>query len=199
MDEKRRRIVFVAGAIFVALIFLSSYAAFNNNNVVSSSTTTATAQPTFYTTGNTNAIITNYSSLVNIALLNNSNAVNNKVINIISQLQANGIIQNYVFSNNSYQVVLSGLSAYNLQQLLYNKTGSSNYTSVGATTYVTLPNQVTLNYTTQSITINLANRNYSVYMKRVKKIGAIINVSVSALLTRDGNIYKNQFKISYSG
>jgi len=199
MEQKNKRMIFLLGTLFVAFIFLSSYAAFNNNNNVSVSTTsTVQLQQSFYSTGYSNAIVANYSGTAYIAVADGTNTIKNKVANLLSQLQANGTVQNYAYSNGTYQAVLSGISAYSLQQILTNKT-QSNSIAVGATSILALPPNVTMYYSGQPINVVLQGRNYSVYLSKVKKIGTVLNVSVSGLLTRNGQIYNNQFKVSYSG
>lgn len=202
MDQKKKQIIFLLGSIFVAVIFLSSYAAFSSNGGSSTVTSTLKSQVTVPTFGNSNAVIVNYSTTnANVTIYNHFNSSKTNITKIFSQLQANGSIQSYSStSNNVYQIVLSTLSPYQLQQIIYNKTGLSNSSiNVSSVTYVKLPSNVTL-YTSTNIPVVVfpPKTNYSVYLKNVKKIGARINVSISALLTRNGSIYNNMFRVSYS-
>lgn len=202
MDRKLRNIVLLLGAIFVAGIFLSSYASFNDNNLGNSSTTTTIKSvQTVYAAGNANAIITNYSDIAYVSLNNNSNATSNTVTSLLSTLEADGSVQNYIYTNSSFEVVLANLSAYGLQQMVFNQT-RSNTINVGATTDIMLPTNVTLYYTgatsSTPITIPLTKRNYTVYMKNIKSIGTKIPVGISALLARNGTVYNNQIKVTYS-
>ena len=73
MEAKKKRLIFLFGSILVAIIFLSSYAAFSNNGSPTSVTTTAKAQSTVFVTGDTNGLITNYSDVALVSILNNSN------------------------------------------------------------------------------------------------------------------------------
>lgn len=197
MDTKTKKLIFFIGSLFVAIIFLSSYAAFGNNGNSSTTTSTIKQQQTFFSTGTSTATVINYSDVVNITL---RSGVNKSAINmsgLLSQLQANGTIQNYIYSNGNYQVILYGVSAYNLQQLLYKDPVLNGNVDVGAATYVTLPKTVMLYYGGQQpINVYLNNRNYSVYLNNVQQKGSVINVSISALLTANGSIYNNQFRIS---
>ena len=122
-----------AGEDFVAGIFLSSYASFNDNNLGNSSTTTTIKSvQTVYAAGNANAIITNYSDIAYVSLNNNnSNATSNTVTSLLSTLEADGSVQNYIYTNSSFEVVLANLSAYGLQQMVFNQT-RSNTINVGA-------------------------------------------------------------------
>lgn len=199
MDTKTKRLIFFIGSIFVAIIFLSSYAAFGNNASGTSSTSTVKPQQTFFSTGTSTAIVVNYSDIANITLRNGSNASNVNMTDILSRLQANGTIQNYIYSNGNYQVILYGISAYGLRQLLYGNPKLNGTVDIGATTYVTLPKTITLYYGGQQpINVYLNGRNYSVYMNNVEPEGSVINVSISALLTANGSIYNNQLRVSLS-
>lgn len=199
MDAKKKKLIFLVGAIFVAIVFLSSYAAFSNNNSGSTSTSTVKSQQTYFFTGSSNAIITNYSDIAYVTLPNSTNSSNYNLTGILSKLEANGSVENFAYTNSSYEVVLSTISAYDLQKVLYNDTGTNNTINVGSTTYVELPPKVVLSYTnsTQTIPVYLTNRNYSIYMKNVEKLGSSVNVSISTLLESNGSIYNNQFRVTY--
>lgn len=201
MDTKKKQLIFLVGSIFVAVIFLTSYAAFSNNNSGTTSTSTIKSSQTFFAVGNANAVIFNYSDIAVVALSNSSNSIRDNVNTTMSQLESNGSLQDYIYSgsNNTYQVVLSTISAYGLQQLLYSNATITNSVSVGSTASILLPSTVTLHYTNVPITISPPNRNDTVYLKNVKRIGTVINVSISALLGRNGSVYNNQFRVSYSG
>jgi hypothetical protein len=196
MDANKKKIIFLLGSIFVAIIFLSSYAAFSNNGSGSSSSSTIKTQASYFSTGTSNAIISNYSSIAYVTVSNGSNSSNENITRILSQLEANGSVQNYIYDNNSYQVVLVSISAYELQQLLNRNASSNSIINVGATTYVMLPSTVIMYYTNQPITVHLKSRNYSVYLTNVKPIGSVLNVSVSGLLARNGSIYNGQFRVN---
>lgn len=199
MDAKKKRLAFLFGGILVAIIFLSSYAAFSNNGSPTTATTTAKAAGTVFVTGYTNAIITNYSDVAYVSFSNSSNSVKNTVTNSLSMLQANGTVVDSIVTNNTYQVVLSGISPYTLQQFLYQKTNSTNSISVGSTADVQLPQTIAFTYTNVPIDLHLTNRNYTVYLSQVQSIGSTINVSISTLLyTNNESIYDNQFRVSYN-
>lgn len=198
MDAKKKKIIFVLGAIFVAVIFLSSYAAFSNNGTAATTTSTIKSESTFYAFGSSTAIVTNYSDIANVTLINSTNSSKGQVSNAISELEANGTVQNYIYTDNSYQVVLSSISPYQLQQFIYNKTNMTNTISVGSTAFVMLPGNVTLYYTNQPIRVSLANRNYSLYISKAVAINTTVNVSISGLLARNGSIYDGQFRVAYA-
>lgn len=202
MDQKKKNLILFIGAIFIALIFLSSYAAFSNNNT-SNASTSSTVKPaeTHYATGNTNAVITNYSDIVNVTLSNNSNATTTALQNILSKLESNGSISNYIYANNNYEVVLLGMDASTLKQSISNQANSTipnNTIHIGSTATVMLPAGLVLYYSGSPENVYLTSRNYSVYLNNIKSIGTSINVSVSALLERNGSIYNNEVRIAYN-
>jgi len=196
MDKKKKQLILFVGAIFVAVIFLSSYLSFSNNNSSSTTSTIAKNQTTFYATGTANGIIVNYSYVALVYPKNSSNATGAALTNELSNLEANGTVQDYIYQNGSYQVILSSLSAYDLQRILQNTSGLGN-TTVGSSAKVELPASLTLHYTTYPINVQLSTRNYSVYIRDVKSPGTTITLQISALLTQNGAVYQNQLRISY--
>jgi hypothetical protein len=201
MDTKTKKLVFLIGAILIAVIFITSYAAFSSNNTASTTTTTVKSVESFFATGSSNAIITNYSDIAYVVISNSTNFTkeNTTITTELNSLESNGSIDNYINTNNSYQVVLSSVSAYDVQQLLYKDLGTQNTIKVGSTAYITLPPTITLFYNNQPITTRIPSQNYSIYMQNIKAINSTINVSISTLVTANGSIYNNQFRVSYSG
>jgi hypothetical protein len=202
MEQKTKRLIFFIGAIFVGIIFLTSYAAFGHNNTTSndssSSSTILKSVQTVFATGKTNGTITNYSAVAYVTPLGLSNSSKNNLSAFMSQLQENGTLDNYVLTNNTYQVYLSNLSAYRLQQLLYNKFNSNNSVSVTATADLMVPQSVNLYYSNSSPPINVAltSKNYTVSLTGLKSIGMKVNLTVSALITTQGSVFNNQIRLS---
>ena len=200
MEAKTKKIIFFLGAIFVAIIFLTSYAAFSSNNTRNSSTTTikSTPQPTIFTTGYSNATITGYGQVAEVRPLNLSNATLNNLDTLMSKLEANGSIDNYVYTNSSYEVYSSSLSPYALQNVVSNSLNSSNSVAVGSTADIVLPPSISLYYSNTSppISVPLKNRNYTLYLNNVRAIGSNVNLSLSALITQNGLLYNNQLRIA---
>jgi hypothetical protein len=200
MQTKTKKIIFLVGAIFVAIIFLTSYAAFSNNNT-SGTTTTSTVkqnQPTFFATGSASAVITNYTQVATVRILNDSNSTNDAISNLMSQLESNGSVDNYIYSNGSYDVYLATISPYGLQSI-FDKSVPANAVSVGSTADITLPASINMFYpgTVQPINVPLSSRNYSLYLSTLQSLNSTINVSISALITETGQVYENQMRISY--
>lgn len=201
MKAKTKKLVFFIGAIFVGIIFLTSYAAFSNNAGNTSTTTVKAApQPTIFATGYANATITGYVQVANVKLINSTNSTLNNLDTLMSKLEANGSINNYIYTNNSYEVYSSSLSAYALKKYLYATLNSSNSVTVGSTADIMLPASISLYYSNSSppVSVPLSNRNYTLYLNNVRSIGSTLNVSLSALITEKGMLYNNQLRISLS-
>lgn len=195
MEAKTKKLIFFLGSIFVAIIFLTSYAAFSNNGT-NSTTTTIKSQSTVFATGVSSAVVYNYGDVAYVSLLNSSNSSRDALTNSISQLESMGNVQNYIETNGSYQLILSSnISSYGLQQWLYGKIGS-NTVSVGSDAEIILPSSIQLYYNNAPLSIQLPNRNYSIYLSNVVALNSTINITISALLLRNGSIYGNQFRVS---
>lgn len=198
MNQKTKNLILLLGAVFVAIIFLSSYLSFNNNNAASTSTSTIKNVQTVYASGAANGIISNYSGIVYITS-NYTNSTKSDVANALLNLQSSGAVQSYVYLNNTFQVILGNVSAYTFQQTLYNNTGLGNSIGVGSTTYVTLPSSITLYYANTPVSIYLPKGNYSVYMSNVRQIGTKVSFGVGALITSNGSVYDGQLRLFYNG
>lgn len=198
MNNKTKQVLLILGTVLIGVIFISAYASFNNNNISNSSSSTIVNAQTFPAFGSSNAVISNYSDVVNVTFLGSSNETINKTDAVLSNLEANDIIDNYIYLNNRYEVILANISAYNFRELLYNQTNDSNSINVGSTAYVKLPTTVTLYYAGTPVSLYLANKNYSIYINNIRSIGSTVNVKIFALLTRNGSIYNNQLSINYS-
>ncbi|HIH50616.1 MAG: hypothetical protein ABSE71_01655 [Candidatus Micrarchaeaceae archaeon] len=201
MEAKTKKLIFLIGAIFVGIIFLTSYAAFGNNGSATTVTSTVAAAtgPTVFATANASALITGYSQVAYVSVPNGSNSTASALAGLMSKLEANGSIDNYINNNNnSYEIYSSELSAYALQKLLYAKLGSSNEVVVGSTADIMLPGNLSMYYPNSSrpVSVPLSDRNYTIYLNSVRSIGSPVNVSVSALLTERGTLYNNQIRIS---
>ncbi len=198
MDSKTKKIVFFIGSLFVAVLFLSSYAAFSNNNVSQGSVTSTTKSPqTFLLTGSANALVAGYGDVASVnATSNITNHSASIIANEISSLQANGEIVSYSNAGSNYRVELANITPYYLQQRLYNLTGLYNSIDVGASTTLTLPSKLGLYYGNSLTPVTLQNLNYSLYMDNVKALNSTVNVNILALVEPNGTVY--QMKLSYN-
>jgi hypothetical protein len=195
MEEKTKKLFLLFGSLFVAAIFLTSYASFGNNSALTTSATTTIIEHTFPAFGNSTATVTGYAGAAHVNIAANDSAASNAVLTLLSGLEANSTV-NYVGSNSSYEVYSSKIDAYSLQGLLAAAVRQSNAVTVTAAARIALPQNLTLYYSTYPININLKNRNYSVNMTRLKPVNSTVNVKVIALVTNNGTLYNNQLTVS---
>jgi hypothetical protein len=192
--NKGKKLIMFVGALFVAVIFLSSYMTSSN----SPGTTTSTKpQNTYLAIGKAPAAITGYGSSAYVSLSNQSNGTIESLNKTLSELEANGSISNYILVGNGYQVALSGISAYALQQSIRNITALS-HSDLAATAYLLLPSNEILYVNSYSVNVALGRRNYSIGITGLKPVGSYLNVSVFALITANGSVYNNQIKLNYT-
>ena len=198
MDQKNNRILLFLGSLFVAVIFLSSYASFGNGLSATSSTTTIGAVRTYPAFGSSSARITGYGAAAFVRLNPGTAATTGQITKILSKLESNGSINSYVGSNSSYEVYTASMDAYTLRGVL--QTAKNNSATVGVSSDVDLllPSNITLHSNGYSFSVHLDNRNYSANMTDLKAIGTLINVSVSALVTANGTVYRNQIVVNLS-
>ncbi len=198
MDDKKKKIVTFIGTLFVAIMFVGSYAAFNNNSgnsSTSTATTTVQGGATYFVSGNANAVVIGYSQLATISLESNSSALSSRASNELAQLQNNGSISNYVAQGNGFQIFTQNMNAYRLQQALVSKLGGSNV-SVNASTSFSLPKILPLIYRNQIVDVKLTNTNFTAPTSPLQDIGSNVTVIVHALVYANGDIYNNQITIT---
>ncbi len=184
----------IAGLILASAILLS-YASFGNNNITSTnSTTTLKNVATYFVGGTANGMVAGYSPSLSVVAKNlNQSAI---VSNVLSMLEANGSVSNFVGSNRSYQVLMGNMNAFSLQQILYRK-ANPNYTTVNASAYLLLPPSISLVFykNNQTVIVYLVQRNFTVQLTPVRAVGANVPVVVHALVTDNGTVYNNQLTV----
>lgn len=184
------------GSLFVAVIFLSSYGAFNNNTATTSSTTSIANVKTYFVSGSSNAIVVNYSNVATLLVNKSVNASSsNQILATLNTLESNGSINSYIEINNSFQIFLSTINAYSLEQLFYTKLGSNKTTAVNASSIVSLPKTITMYLNKQSVPMHLTQTNYSMNIFPLRQVGNTIKVSLNAIVTANGTVYQNQITI----
>lgn len=194
MDEKTKKVLmFVVTALF-ALTFISSYASFGNNNVNynSSGSTTAKNQATYFVAGTANGIVAGYAPGVTVIVKNKT--AFGAVGNTLTAMQANGSISNFVTLNNTYQIFTQKINAYSLQQVIFSRVNSTML-AVNSSSYVTLPQVISLNYSKQTVQVHLLQTNFSVQVSPVAAIGSTVHLSVHALITANGTVLNNQITL----
>lgn len=194
LNTRTKQLLMGLGTLFVALAFVSSILAYGNNNAQTSATTSIAAVKTYFVAGSVNAIVSGYGSTASITVSNqiaNGTAI---IGNVLSNLQSNGSISNYLVQTNSFQVFLAKMNPYQLQTLVDGAVNSSglNFT---ASTYVTLPKAIKLYYNTQAIPVYPQQLNYSESITPLPSLGSNISVNVQALVVANGTIFDNNIKV----
>jgi len=196
LDEKsKKRLTTFLLSLFVAVIFIGSYAAFGNISTGNStSTTTVHIGQTYFVTGSANAVVSGYSSAAEVQVIGNDTIVS-MVGNTLTQLQNNGSVSSYFQYGTGYNVFLNSYSPYQLQQLLYGMY-PTNTIRVNSSTYVSLPKTIPLYYSTQQVQVGLPGRNYSVSMAPIIAIGSNVPVAIKAIIFANGTLYNNQITVN---
>lgn len=197
MEEKTKKTIFFIGSIFVAVIFVTSYAAFSNNGSgASASTTTIGAANTVYVFGTANGIIVNYSYSAYVTVANKSQATS--INATLGALEANGTVSNFVLLNSTtYQAILSTINTYQFYLYLSQSLNDSNVPVEGYA-YVQLPATISMHYSgsVAPVSISFPTKNYSVFLQRAVPISTTVPIKVEALITTAGNIYNNNIRLT---
>lgn len=198
MQESAKKKLYGLGALFIAVIFIFSYAAFSNNGGPPTSTTTVGSANTIYVYGTANGVIVNYSYYAYITVVNKSQA--SKLNDTLGNLVANGTINDFQPTNSTgYEAILSTVNPYQLYIYLANTLNYTNV-SVGAPAYVRLPANISMHYagSISPVPISFPPKNYTFYLVKVAPINSSVPLMVSALVTTRGQIYNNEVKLSES-
>lgn len=192
MDEKRKKSFLFFGSLFVAVIFLSSYASFgsNGNPLQSNSTTTIKLNiVTNYASGDVNGTIRNYSKHFSISAKNGTNATT--LADLINKLEANNSINSYSGGNLSYSIDQGTMNAFDIYKLL-----QSNHinASFSVTSTVKLPAEAYLRNQNYSYYTVLPNATYKFPLSSLLSIGS--NVPVHIIATGIYQSNSSVFRIS---
>ncbi|MGC8572125.1 MAG: hypothetical protein ACP5LH_02500 [Candidatus Micrarchaeia archaeon] len=190
----------------------------------SSNITNNSKVKTFLLSESINGILSGYPNSVglniNLSKVNNissraelSSIVGNELANMMS---SNEISEYQEASTNGtlYTILLSNMSAYQFQQTIIgdvkNALNSSNIINktsiintinsiiiVNSTAYVMLPSNITFGAGLQSIKIKPPITSKSISIAPLLPIGTNIPLTVLTVVDQYGNIYNNNFKVSY--
>ena len=182
-------------ALFVAVIFITSYAAFSSfgGTPVTTTKTGHTAPPTLYAAGIANATLVNYTPTLNLTVncKNTSTNVSAKVTALLNKLQANGSVSSvYTFGKNS--TLLDGNdNTIQLYHLISANTNSSSCLSYSTGGEVRLPRVIKLSVENQVAEVSTNNTLYTVPVTLSSNLSNTIKVRIGALLTQNGTLYGN--------
>lgn len=181
--------------LFIAVIFLASYAAFGSTgNNSSQKTTTSTIPLTYPAVGTANAIITRYLPSMSITSACNNASINAvavvKLGQILSSLSSNGYVSAYYQLNNTYKLEAGRSNATKIYSYISKNISSSlSCTTFSASASIELPQSIKLYYnsgsTRQPITflVPSAYRNYTIPLNLTGNTSSTMSVRIFALFT----------------
>ncbi len=179
--------------LFVALIFIASYASFGGTGSNGAQKTSTTTIPSLYpASGNANVIITGYAPSISITVLCKnasiaSNAIN-RLNNMLANLSSKGSINGYYQLNSTFKVesgTFNALAVYSY--ISKNISFANNCTTFSAYANIALPQMLALYYTSSNgrqlvtLLVPAMYRNYSVPINMTENISNKINVRIFAL------------------
>ena len=190
--ERKRKLALFAGAIVVAIMFLTSYAAFGSNGTAQS-TTTSIKQSTYPVFGNANAVVIGYGSSVSVTLIdiNASGALNST----LSKLEANSTITNFIPTATGFIVYAPGSAPYTVQEA-FGSALPHNAIALNGTESIRIPSSLVLYYYGTETNVHTNTTNFTIPVQELKPTGSNVSVSIRALVLPDGNVYQNNIQVS---
>jgi len=193
----RKKMIEFIGALFVAVIFLTSYAAFSSNSAVNT-TSASTTVVTYYLVGYTNAAITGYNNTLFVNVSCNGTLQNqtfNKINAVATQLENNGSVLTYSSSGNSFRIGPQNMNSKDIYDYMYAKLGSNstNCTLFSTNATVELPGLIQMHVQGQSIAVKIP---YSVAIRQInlelnRSMSSTLPLRVAVLITANGTAYGN--------
>lgn len=187
--------------IFIAVIFIASYASFGNNGtgtIVTSITTTIPPQ-TAYAAANVNGTVSGYGPIMSMFITCSNVSLKNSTIysvsNTLTSLENNNSINNFFSPNQTtFTIYTANMNPYNVSTYLNStipqiQTACINFRSQ---TILTIPSKINFTVANQHVVIPIpANlRNYTSNTKIVP-LNSKLPLRVSTLLTANGTIFGN--------
>lgn len=194
-----RKIAMGIGAIFIALIFLSSY--YTLRNLSTTSTTTSaqnktTAPSTVYGVATANAVIYGYNDTfgIGVACINSSSTVvDTKVSQFVSELEQNNSLYNSYSLPNATVIQAGNMNTSSLYGFFSKNLNSTAFSCLNfnADAEILLPSQLNVYITNRTYTLTVPSdlRQSSVPVTLSENMSQTVRVRVSALVTSNGTIY----------
>jgi hypothetical protein len=193
-----RRIAMAIGAIFIGLIFLSSYFTLHNLSTGSSgAATNKTITPqTLFGVATANAVFSGYNNTLNIAVScsnSTSTAVNTKISQFISAMENNNSVYNSYSLPNETTVQPGTMSIPALYRFFSNNLNKTEFSCLtfSSEANITLPQELNIFIVNKSYTIAVPQgfRQAQVPLTLGNSTPSTVRVRVSALVTTNGTIY----------
>ncbi len=192
MDKKR--LTELALALFVGIIFISSYVSLTNYNTQSATTT---IPGTAYAQGLAVVAISGYGSPLYLNVSCSNAALENRTIGIVTSnltaLESNSSVLDFFATGKNISVAAQNMSAYGIYSFITGKVGpnASECIKGYAVAFLSLPPLINVTVGSQGLQVPVPHKyaNQSVFTAINKTIGTKLSVKVSMLLTQNGSIY----------
>ena len=192
--DRKKAIEFV-GALFVAVIFVTSYAAFSSQSQTST-TSTSSAVATYYAVGYANAAIVGYNStlFVNTTC---KGALGNQTVNrinaIATALENNGSVLTFSSSGSNFQIGPLAMNSKKIYDYVYSKldANSTDCTLFSTTATVELPGSINMSVQGQKLAVSIPS---SIAMQQIdlklnQSVPSALPLRVAVLVTQNGTVY----------
>ena len=192
---EKKKLAELLGAIFVAAIFLSSYASFANQSP-QNTTSISSAIATYYAVGYANASITGYNSILSINIMCRAavqNSTVNRIGSSIASLENNGSVLTSSANRTGFQVAPGELDSYSIYNYIYRKLDSNSTACASFSTPATVSLPLMINMSVQGQTLGISIPQGAVQQQvnldLTQNMSRSMRLRVSALITRNGTVY----------
>lgn len=191
----KNRLTQILLAVFVALIFISSYVSLTNYNT--QQTTVSTSPPTYFAQGFAKAKVAGYGNSMSINFTCKNQTIESDASNVITanltKLYDNNSIFNFYSAGSSIPIEPGNMSAYGIYSFIKGKLSAqqANCISASAITILQLPAIVNLSVGTQTNQTHIpqGSINQSLQLPLNYTIGSIVRVKFSTAVTSNWTIY----------
>ncbi len=191
----KNRLTQILLAVFVALIFISSYVSLTNYNT--QQTTVSTSPPTYFAQGFAKAKVAGYGNSMSINFTCKNQTIESGASNVITanltKLYDNNSIFNFYSAGSSIPIEPGNMSAYAIYSFIKGKLTAQevNCTSSSAVTILQLPAIVNVSVGTQTNQSHIpaGSINQSLQLPLNYTTGSIVRVKFSTTVTSNWTIY----------
>jgi hypothetical protein len=182
-------------AIFIAIIFISSYVSLTNYN--SQQATTTTVPQTAVAQGVVQARLTGYGGPMYF-LINSKNTTivsesSNVIISNLTVLEVNNSVLDFYQTGRNISVAPENMSAFQVYSFIKGKLNQTltNDTAAYATAYLELPSLINLTVGTQKVQVAVPSSylNQSVPLAMTYPTGSDVRLKILTDITANGTVY----------
>lgn len=191
---EKSKITQLALAIFIGLIFISSYVSLTNYN--SQQTTVTTIPTTYFAQGFASGKVAGYGTPLYFSLtcrnLSARSAASNAISDSLTLLSNNNSVYNFYSTAGNTSVQPGNMSDYQIYSFVSSRLNqSANCVSSSAVTIVSLPSAVNFTIGTQTLEVPVpsADSNVSLVLPMSYTIGTNVKLKLSTLVTANGTVF----------